>query len=263
MGEGREETMLADNNVALQKPATPTPHGADLRPRPGLLPRPVHVLAVWSWYLPVKRAIDIVGALVLLVLTLPIILIAAVLVRLTSKGPAFYSQTRVGKGGRPFTIFKLRTMYIDSEKGGAQWSTAGDPRVTPLGRFLRRTHIDELPQLWNILKGDMSLIGPRPERPEFVPQLDTAIPGYKERLQVLPGVSGLAQIHLDADTDLASVERKLAMDLYYIKHMSFWVDLKILLATVVHVFKKFVADKWFFRLTPQICADDLAGEKRA
>lgn len=254
--------MLADNNVALQQPALAAPLASEARPRLGLLPRPVHVTAAWTWYVPVKRAIDLVGALVLLLLTLPIILIAAILVRLTSRGPAFYSQTRVGKGGRPFTIFKLRTMYIDSEKGGAQWSTQGDPRVTPLGRFLRRTHIDELPQLWNILTGDMSLIGPRPERPEFVPQLEAAIPGYKERLQVLPGASGLAQIHLDSDTDLSSVERKLAMDLYYVKHMGFWMDLRILLATVVHVFKKFVADKWFFRLSPQICADDLAGQKR-
>src|SRR5581483_4669050 len=132
---------------------------------------------------------------------------------------------------------------------GVRWSQRGDPRVMPIGRLLRRLHVDELPQLWNILKGDMSLIGPRPERPEFVPQLEEAIPRYRERLLVLPGVTGLAQIHLGPDTDLASVERKLAFDLYYVQKLGFWTDLRILLATVVHVFQPFVAEKWFFRLS--------------
>jgi lipopolysaccharide/colanic/teichoic acid biosynthesis glycosyltransferase len=249
--------MHAEGNVAVQTPAQPAvPLAA--RPRVTLLPRPVTVVPGVTWYNAVKRVFDLVMALALLLLSVPIILIVALLVKLTSRGPAFYSQTRVGKGGRPFTIWKLRSMVADSEKHGAQWCKKGDSRVTLVGRFLRRSHIDELPQLWNILCGDMSLIGPRPERPEFVPQLEAAIPGYKERLQVLPGVTGLAQIHLEPDTDLLSVEHKLAMDLYYIKTMSFWTDVRIVLATVVHVFRPYVADKWFFRLTPQSCAQTLA-----
>ncbi|MFQ3591688.1 MAG: sugar transferase [Gemmataceae bacterium] len=224
----------------------------------GLLPRPVVVVPALSWYNQVKRTLDIALALLMLIPSLPVILLFALLVKLTSRGPAFYSQTRVGKGGRPFTIWKLRSMVVDSEKYGAQWCAKGDPRITPLGHFLRRSHIDELPQLWNILRGEMSLIGPRPERPEFVPKLEAAIPGYKERLKVLPGVTGLAQIHLPADSDLPGVERKLAMDLYYIKTMSFWMDLRIFLATIIHVFKPYMADKWFFRLTPQKCAKALS-----
>jgi lipopolysaccharide/colanic/teichoic acid biosynthesis glycosyltransferase len=114
---------------------------------------------------------------------------------------------------------------------GPQWSTPGDCRVTLVGRFLRRTHIDELPQLWNVLRGDMSLVGPRPERPEFVPQLERNIPCYRERLQVRPGITGLAQIQLPPDTDLASVRRKLAHDLYYVRSLSFWLELRILAIT--------------------------------
>src|SRR5205814_291249 len=115
------------------------------------------------------------------------------LVRITSRGPAFYTQTRLGLRGRTFTIYKLRSMYEYCENhSGPLWSSKDDPRVTPLGRFIRRTHIDELPQLWNILRGDMSLIGPRPERPEFLPKLETIVPRYRERLRVRPGVTGLA-----------------------------------------------------------------------
>lgn len=249
--------MHAEGNVAIQTTVGPAAPPLS-RPRIGLLPRPVAVVPAVTWYNAFKRAFDLLMALVLLILSLPIIIVAALMVKLTSRGPAFYSQTRVGKGGRPFTIWKLRSMVVDSEKQGAVWCQKGDPRVTTVGRFLRRSHIDELPQLWNILRGDMSLVGPRPERPEFVPQLEMAIPGYKERLHVLPGVTGLAQIHLEPDTDLASVERKLAMDLYYVKTMNFWTDLRIVLATVIHVFKPYVADKWFFRLTPQSCAQSLS-----
>lgn len=218
----------------------------------------VAVVPATTWYNPLKRIIDVLTALVLLILTFPLVLIAALLVKLTSRGPALYSQTRVGRDGQPFVIWKLRSMVVDSEKYGAQWSKKGDSRITAVGRVLRRTHIDELPQLWNVLRGDMSMIGPRPERPEFVPTLEAALPGYSGRLQVLPGVTGLAQIHLEADSDLASVERKLAMDLYYIKTMSFWTDFRILLATVVHVFKPYVADKWLFHLTPQKCAEAIS-----
>src|SRR5439155_3872848 len=167
-----------------------------------------------------KAVLDRVAALALLVLGGPLILVLALLVKLTSRGPAFYTQTRLGRHGVPFTICKLRTMMNKCESlTGPRWSMPGDPRVTGLGRFLRATHLDELPQLLNVLRGDMSLIGPRPERPEFLPELERACPRYRERLAVRPGVTGLAQVQLPADTNIASVRRKLAYDLYYIRHV--------------------------------------------
>jgi len=175
-------------------------------------------------------------AAVLLVLSLPLILTAALLVKLSSKGPAFFTQKRVGRNGRIYTIYKLRTMHHNCEKhSGPQWSTAGDTRITPVGRLLRRSHIDELPQLWNVLKGDMSLVGPRPERPEFVDVLTDALPHYCERLRVRPGMTGLAQVQLPPDTDLASVRRKLACDLYYIHHIGLFLDLKVLVGTAFYL----------------------------
>jgi lipopolysaccharide/colanic/teichoic acid biosynthesis glycosyltransferase len=182
-----------------------------------------------------KRALDVLLALVFCVPALPLVLFAGLLVKLTSRGPLLYSQVRLGLGGRPFRIFKIRSMVADSEKNGACWSTPGDPRVTRAGRFLRRTHLDELPQLWNVLRGDMSLVGPRPERPEFVPTLEVAVPHYRDRLQVRPGLTGLAQVQLPPDTDLESVERKLACDLCYLQGVGFWLDLRLLLATVCYV----------------------------
>jgi lipopolysaccharide/colanic/teichoic acid biosynthesis glycosyltransferase len=191
----------------------------------------------WSVYVVLKTVLEFLVALCLLVVAGPVILLCAVLVRLTSRGPAFYSQTRLGRNGRPYSIYKLRTMYHNCERtSGACWSTSGDPRITPLGHFLRRTHLDELPQLINVLRGDMSLVGPRPERPEFVPALEQALPHYRERLRVRPGVTGLAQIQLPADTDLASVRHKLAYDLYYIRYLGPWLDFRILAGTVLKVF---------------------------
>jgi lipopolysaccharide/colanic/teichoic acid biosynthesis glycosyltransferase len=148
----------------------------------------------------------------------------------------FYSQTRVGRNGKPFTIYKIRTMINNCEVlTGARWSMPGDPRITPVGWFLRRTHIDELPQLWNVLRGEMSLVGPRPERPEFVPRLEETIANYSDRLLVKPGLTGLAQVQLPPDTDLASVQRKLAYDLYYIQHAGFWLEARIYVATALHL----------------------------
>jgi len=188
-------------------------------------------------YLTLKLMLDLLLAAVLLVLTAPVLVLCAVLVRLTSRGPAFYSQVRLGLGGRPYRIYKLRTMYHRCElHSGAVWSQKGDPRVTPLGRFLRKTHLDELPQLWNILKGDMSLIGPRPERPEFIPSLAKAVPLYAYRMTVRPGVTGLAQVQLPADSDLAGVRAKVAHDLYYIEHAGAGMDLRILAGTALKVF---------------------------
>jgi lipopolysaccharide/colanic/teichoic acid biosynthesis glycosyltransferase len=187
-------------------------------------------------YAGLKGVAEFGVALVLLVLGAPLILLAGLLVKLTSRGPMLYSQTRLGRFGRPYRIFKIRTMAHNCEStSGAKWSTEGDPRITRVGRFLRKTHLDELPQLWNILRGEMSLVGPRPERPEFIPQLEQAIPRYRERLLVRPGVTGLAQVQLPADTDLASVRRKLAYDLYYVQEVGLGLDLRIVAATALKV----------------------------
>jgi lipopolysaccharide/colanic/teichoic acid biosynthesis glycosyltransferase len=189
-----------------------------------------------SGYAVNKAVGDFALALALLLITAPLIGLAMLLVKLTSRGPVLYSQTRVGRHGRPFTIYKLRTMIHQCESlTGARWSTPGDARITWVGRWLRRTHVDELPQLWNVLRGDMSLIGPRPERPEFVPRLEQAIPHYRGRLQVRPGLTGLAQVQLPPDTDLDSVRTKLAYDLYYVQQAGWWLDVRLYAATALHV----------------------------
>lgn len=186
-----------------------------------------------GWYPAAKRSLDILVTLALMVPALPVILLAMLGVRLTSRGPAIYSQTRVGLNGKPFTIYKIRTMYDRCEdESGAVWSSLlGDSRVTPIGWYLRKFKIDELPQLWNVIRGEMSLVGPRPERPIFVVELEAAIPHYGRRLTVRPGLTGLAQVQLPPDTDFESVRRKLACDLYYIEHLSLAMDLRILLGT--------------------------------
>jgi lipopolysaccharide/colanic/teichoic acid biosynthesis glycosyltransferase len=187
-------------------------------------------------YRPIRRALDFTAALALLVVSSPLLLLSALAVRLTSRGPAFYTQVRTGVGNRPFTIYKVRTMVDNCESiTGPRWTIPGDPRVTPLGWLLRRTHLDELPQLVNVLKGDMSLIGPRPERPEFVAKLERVVTGYAARHHVLPGITGLAQVQLPPDTDIESVRRKLQYDLYYVRHWSLWLDVRIALGTVLHM----------------------------
>jgi lipopolysaccharide/colanic/teichoic acid biosynthesis glycosyltransferase len=184
----------------------------------------------------VKRACDLGISLALLLPALPVIAAAWVLVRLTSAGPGFYSQVRVGLNGRHYRIYKIRSMTHNCEAAsGAKWCTKNDARVTPVGRILRKLHIDELPQLVNVLKGDMSLVGPRPERPEFVGPLSQALPGYAERHRVRPGVTGLAQIQLPPDTDVESVRRKLVLDRCYARRAGFWLDLRILLGTALYL----------------------------
>jgi lipopolysaccharide/colanic/teichoic acid biosynthesis glycosyltransferase len=232
--------LMASRNVLADLPQPPEtawiPFPAAPDSGPGWETRPVVVIVPATWYVAVKGVADFLLAVVLLILAAPVILVCGLLVRLTSPGPALYTQVRLGQRGRPFRIFKLRTMRTDSETvGGAQWSRPGDPRVTFIGRLLRRTHLDELPQLWNVLKGDMSLVGPRPERPEFVPGLEQALPGYRNRLLVKPGVTGLAQVQLPPDTDVHSVRRKLAYDLHYLARIGVWLDLRLILCTAFHM----------------------------
>lgn len=190
-----------------------------------------------SAYDPLKRVLDLLACIVLLVFTCPILLPGWLLVRATSKGPGIYTQTRLGLGGRPFRIYKLRTMTHNCEAtaGGAKWSPVNDPRVTPVGRLFRKLHIDELPQLFNVLSGDMSLVGPRPERPEFVEPLSASIREYPLRLAVRPGVTGLAQIQLPPDTDLDSVRKKIVLDRCYIDSRGLWLDSKLVIGTVVYL----------------------------
>ncbi len=210
----------------------------------------------------VRRSADIlVSALALLVLT-PLLAVVAILVKTTSKGPVFYTQVRVGRNrrvgdrrtsptnrsgprdrrdddrrtdtahGNPFQIYKFRTMVVNAEEYGPQWSSQNDPRITPLGRLLRLTRIDETPQFINVLLGEMSLIGPRPERPYFVDQFAGSIPHYRERLRVRPGITGQAQVTLDYDSCIDDVKKKLEQDLEYVKKRSIWMDVRILFRTI-------------------------------
>ena len=186
-------------------------------------------------YVAVKFVVEWCAAVVLLILTAPLILVLAVLVKLTSEGPALYVQTRLGMNGRPYRIFKLRTMAHDAEsKTGPVWAAEGDPRITKFGVFLRDSHLDELPQLWNVLCGQMGLIGPRPERPEIATRLERQIPGYTSRLRLRPGVTGLAQMLLPADSDLEGVRKKLAHDLYYVRRVGLLMDIRIAICTTFY-----------------------------
>ena len=185
-------------------------------------------------YLVVKAGVEYVASTILLVACAPLLALLAALVKLTSRGPAFYSQVRLGRHGNPFRIHKLRTMTHNCEaESGPVWAQRNDPRITPLGRFLRDTHLDEVPQLWNVLRGEMSLIGPRPERPEIVWRLQWLVPNYTRRMVVRPGLTGLAQVRLPGDRDISSVNRKLRRDLYYVNHVAPLLDVRIALATVL------------------------------
>jgi lipopolysaccharide/colanic/teichoic acid biosynthesis glycosyltransferase len=197
---------------------------------------PCSVVPGYPWYMPVKRVCDGALALVLLAFAAPIVFLAALLVKLSSRGPAFYRQVRLGKDGRPFTLLKLRTMKNNAEaETGPVWSVENDSRITSLGQLLRRTHIDEFPQLVNVALGQMSLVGPRPERPEFVAKLDWEIPYYRERLKVRPGITGLAQLRLPPDASLECVHRKVIYDVYYVRHVNPALDVKLLCLTAARL----------------------------
>lgn len=200
------------------------------------LPIDTTVGIVPSRYFGWKGLLDRSVAVLLLLPGLPMIGLLVLLMRLTSRGPGLFRQSRVGKDGHVFVMFKIRTMRDHAEAGtGPVWTQTGDPRVTRLGRLLRKLHLDELPQLFNVLRGEMSLIGPRPERPEFVRLLAAEIPDYTQRLKVLPGVTGLAQINLPPDTDFDSVRRKLVLDLEYIERASLLLDVRMFLCTFVRL----------------------------
>jgi lipopolysaccharide/colanic/teichoic acid biosynthesis glycosyltransferase len=187
-----------------------------------------------SRYFRWKRCVDFPIALLLMIMALPIIGIAWVLVRATSRGPGFYKQVRLGLDGCPFTIYKIRSMRIDAEAAtGAVWAARQDRRVTFFGKILRKTHIDDFPQLYNVLRGEMDLVGPRPERPEFIAELEKRIDGYTYRLYVTPGVIGLAQLNQASDIDLNDVRRKVVFDFDYIEHSSFWLDMRVLVCSAL------------------------------
>ena len=184
----------------------------------------------------IKRINDLILGSLFLIITLPIFLVFALLIKLDSRGPVFYKQKRSGLYNKHFFIYKFRSMYDLSEiNTGPVWTTENDLRVTKTGRFLRRFHLDELPQLLNIIKGDMSLVGPRPERPYFIKKLSQEFPAYFNRLKIQPGLTGWAQINQSYDKDVEDVGNKLDFDLYYIDHLSFWFDFKILLRSVLVV----------------------------
>jgi len=179
-----------------------------------------------------RRLISILVSVFGLTICLPVMPFLIVAVRLSSPGPIFFRQVRVGRNGHPFNIYKFRTMRQDAEANGAVWATKNDSRITPLGRFMRKTRLDEIPQLWNVLRGDMGFVGPRPERPEFVQWLEKEIPYYSLRHMIRPGITGWAQVRYQYGASLEETKRKLEYDLYYIKHISLSLDLLIMFETI-------------------------------
>jgi sugar transferase (PEP-CTERM system associated) len=179
-----------------------------------------------------RRLLSFIVSLIALIICLPFIPLIILMVRLSSPGPIFFSQTRVGQRGRLFTAYKFRTMREDAEAQGAVWAAKDDPRVTSIGRFMRGTRLDEIPQLWNVLRGEMAFVGPRPERPEFVQWLSQEIPFYDLRHMIRPGITGWAQVRYRYGASLEETRRKLEYDLYYVKHQSIGLDLLIMFETI-------------------------------
>lgn len=227
---GALETAVLERTTAADKEKNAV---EDETARHGIYDVVKPIISENAVYFMIKRAVDIVLALASgIILILPMLIIG-ILVIVDSPGPAIFSQERLGKDGKPFTIYKFRTMYLDAEADGPQWAKRNDCRCTPLGRFLRNTRLDELPQLWNILKGDMSIVGPRPERACFYREFETYIHGFHYRLLVKPGLTGLAQVNGGYDL---KPEEKIVYDIQYIENQSFLMDLKCFLKTVFLVF---------------------------
>jgi exopolysaccharide biosynthesis polyprenyl glycosylphosphotransferase len=189
-----------------------------------------------QWYAIFKRLIDIFGAAIFGLVSLPFVIILAILIKLESKGPLIYKQQRIGLHNKSFTVYKLRSMIDKAETNGAQWASVNDQRITKIGKFMRRTRLDEIPQFYNIFKGNMSFVGPRPERPEFVEELKKKIPFYNERHLVKPGLSGWAQINFPYGSSVDDAMQKLQYELFYIKNQSIALDISIILQTINAVF---------------------------
>jgi exopolysaccharide biosynthesis polyprenyl glycosylphosphotransferase len=190
------------------------------------------------WEEAVKRLLDIVISIVVMIVSLPVCLITAIAIKFESKGPVFFSQARVGRNGIVFTLYKFRSMVTDSEKGGPQWTKVNDPRVTAVGRFIRKTHIDEIPQFWNILKGEMSIVGPRPEQPFYVQKYSEQLSYYTRRLKVKPGLTGWWQVKYTTYIEsLDEIKSRLQLDFFYIENISLKLDLEIMVRTVFRVIK--------------------------
>lgn len=255
----------------LARPSAPPRRGYDRRSRAreSHVPSPVRLVTASSpeaqeieGVLPRERSeianriLNVVIASLALALVAPLLAMVAIAVKLTSPGPILYRQTRVGvdrrfrrgapydrrafdHGGKPFRIYKFRSMRVDAERHGPVWASPDDGRVTPIGRILRKTRLDELPQLYNVLRGDMNIVGPRPERPSIVSRLREDIPEYQCRHRVKPGITGLAQIHQKYDASLDDVRSKVGWDLRYINEQGFWIDVKIMLRTVPSVLLKY------------------------
>ena len=179
-----------------------------------------------------KRGFDLLFSSLFLLSTLPVLLVTALAIKLDSPGPVFYSQKRVGLGGRVFPVLKFRSMRTDAEKDGAQWASKSDSRVTRVGKFIRKTRIDEIPQILNVLRGEMSFVGPRPERPDFMEELEREVPYYRERHRVKPGITGWAQINYPYGATIEDARQKHSFDLYYLKNVSLFLDLVVLVQTV-------------------------------
>ncbi len=186
----------------------------------------------------IRQLASMVAATLGLLLFLPFFPLVVAFIRLTSRGPIFFRQTRVGMGGRNFSVYKFRSMFVNAEAGGARWATKNDPRITKFGMFMRKTRIDEIPQLWNVLRGDMGFVGPRPERPEFVPMLSEHLPFYYLRHLIRPGLTGWAQVRFGYGATLAESREKLEYDLYYVKHMSLGLDLMIMFETIKTILRR-------------------------
>ncbi|MCG8576881.1 MAG: sugar transferase [Flavobacteriales bacterium] len=190
-----------------------------------------------DWQYSTKRLIDIVASFVSLLILLPVYLTLAILVKLSSKGPIFFTQERIGLMGKPFKIIKFRTMYVDAEKNGPQLSSSHDSRITPIGRFLRKTRLDEFPQFWNVLRGDMSLVGPRPERQFYIDQISEKDPQYLYLHKVRPGITSWGQVKFGYAENVEQMVERMKYDLLYIRNMSLALDFKIMFYTIAIIFK--------------------------
>lgn len=231
-------TFFAQPAISLSAPIQQIPYNSELTPfifsLGGIMT--IIVRLIRRSFEKFKRYSDLFLSIFGITVSLPILALAAILIKFNSKGPVLYKQNRVGEEGKIFKIYKLRTMRVDAEnETGAVWAKKNDPRITTMGKLLRKSHIDEIPQLFNVIKGDMSIVGPRPERPEMVRDLKTLIIDYEKRLQVKPGITGFAQVWHKYDETLKDVKKKIKYDILYIKKMCLWVDLRIMAQTFVVV----------------------------